>query len=136
MMIRALLLIAFLVVPALAAADDIRSIALPANDLVWDPRTQRIYASVPATAGPGLGNTITAIDPYTLITGPSVFVGSEPNRLALSGDGHFLYVGLDGSAAVRRFNLQTQAAEIQFSLGASPLGFDGPFFAAAIDVQP
>jgi DNA-binding beta-propeller fold protein YncE len=121
-------------VPAIADADDLKALPLVANDLIWDPGTQMIYASVPGSAGPGLGNTITAINPYTGAVGPSIFVGSEPGKLARSDDGRFLYVALDGAASIRRVNLQTGRAELQFALGNDP--FFGPRYAEDIAVQP
>ena len=84
-----------------AAADDVRQIALPTNDLLYDRFTQRIYASIPGSV-PAIGNTITAIDPVTGSLGPSVFIGSQPGRLAISDGGEYLYAGLDGSGSVRR----------------------------------
>ena len=54
---------------------------LPANNLVWDPYAQRIYASLPSSYGTQ-GNTIADINPTTgRITG-YYFAGSEPNQLA------------------------------------------------------
>ncbi len=94
----------------------VRMIDLPTNDLVYDPHTQRIYASVPSRAGER-GNTVTAIDPTTGTIEWSEFVGSEPGKLALSGDGKWLYVGLDGATGVQRFDVPNRALDIQFSLG-------------------
>src|SRR5215204_31857 len=87
----------------------VRKIALRANDVVYSPSTNMLYASVPSAAGTG-GNTVTPIDPATGAVGTPVFVGSEPNRLALGDDGRTLYTYLDGAKAVRRFDLQTQTA--------------------------
>src|SRR5205807_2476078 len=100
---------------ATPAASGVRQLALAANDLVYDPGTRQIYASVPSSAG-STGNSITAIDPVSGALGSPVFVGSEPDKLALSDDNQYLYVGLDGAAAVRRFDLASQTAGPQFSL--------------------
>ena len=97
--------------------DEIQQITLAANDIIYDPISRKIYASVPGTAG-DIGNTITAIDPFSGTIGSSVFIGSEPEKLAISDDGQFLYVDLDGAAAVRRFNIVTKTAGLQFSLGS------------------
>lgn len=99
----------------------IKVIDLPANDLIFDPLRQQIYASVSGRATNN-GNSIVAISVPTGTIGASILVGSEPNRLALSHDSRYLYVGLDGAGAVRRVNLVSQTAELQFSLGA---GFCG-----------
>jgi len=104
-------------VPLTVTTDTIIKLDLPANDLIYDPRSSRLYASVPSSAG-ARGNTITIIDPQTAHIERSIFVGSEPNKLAISDDGQFLYVGLDGIGAVRRFDIATQTPGLQFSLGA------------------
>ncbi|HET7226213.1 MAG TPA: hypothetical protein VFK69_10930 [Candidatus Eisenbacteria bacterium] len=118
-----------------APAHGMRQLRLPvpANDIVYDPADGMIYASVPSRAS-GIGNTITRIDPGSGAIGPSVFVGSEPGVLALSDDGHSLYVALGGASAVRRFDVATMTAGVQFSLGSDP--FFGPYRALDIAVQP
>ncbi|MHB8534898.1 MAG: Ig-like domain-containing protein [Sulfuricaulis sp.] len=112
---------------------DQRQIVLPAKDLIYDPLRKQIYASVPGSAGT-LGNTITVIDPETGTIGPSVFVGSEPGKLAISDDDQYLYVALDGAAAVRRVVLPTMTPDIQFTLGSD--AFFGPRYAEDIEVLP
>ncbi len=89
---------------------------LETNDLAYSTVTGKVYASIPGRAL-GLGNTITVIDPVTGAIGPSIWVGSEPNKLAMSSDGLTLYVGLDGSAAVRPFAVSTLTPGTPFSLG-------------------
>ncbi len=119
--------------PPTYADQDIRQVSLSAKDLIYDPLTQTIYASVPSSGGP-TGNSITPIDPVTGDVGSSVFVGSEPGKLAISDDGQFIYVSLDGAAAVRRFVIPTQTAELQFSLGSDP--FFGPYTVEDMQVLP
>lgn len=109
-----------------ALAIRVTRIDLPTNDLVYDPRRGKIYASAPSGAGSTYGNRIVPIDVPTATVGTPIFVGSEPNRLAISDDGQYLYVGLDGAAAVRRVDLSTQTAGLQFSLGG---GWCGSFLA-------
>ncbi len=106
---------------------------LPTNELLWDPMRHVIYASVPSRAGAN-GNSVATIDPVTASVVSYLWVGSEPRRLALSDDGQYLYVGLDGAAAVRRVNLTTQTPEIQFTLGSD--SFLGPMYADDIEVMP
>ncbi|MCU1268383.1 MAG: hypothetical protein JWM21_4701 [Acidobacteria bacterium] len=96
----------------------VRQLSLPANDLVYNQPDQMIYASVPSFAGPN-GNSITPVNPLTGALGTSVFVGSEPNKLALADDGSALHISLDGAAAIRRFNIPTQTAGTQFSWGST-----------------
>lgn len=102
-----------------AALPTIATLDLPTNDLVYDARTNLLWASVPGEAG-AIGNSVVPIDPATGKIGTPIPVGSEPDQLALSDDGHYLYVGLDGASAVRRVNLDERKAEIQIPLGADP----------------
>ncbi|HKO10544.1 MAG TPA: IPT/TIG domain-containing protein [Acidobacteriaceae bacterium] len=104
-------------------------LALPTNDIVYNSVDGLIYASVPGTAGSGLGNTIAAVDPVTGVIRKTIYVGSEPNRLALSTDGTQLFVVLNGALAIRQVNLTTATAGGQFSLPA------GPFYSNPLTVQ-
>ena len=111
----------------------VRQIQLNTKDLIYNSSQQTIYSSVPSSAG-SIGNSITPINPTIGARGASVFVGSEPNKLALSEDGQSLYVGLDGAAAVRRFDTASQTAGLQFFLESNQ--FSGPFNASDIAVMP
>jgi hypothetical protein len=104
-----------------------------ANDIVYDPVRQQIYASV-ASTDPSRGNTVTVINPATGAIVSSVFVGSEPRKLAMSDDAQFLYVALDGAAAVRQVDLATMTAGLQFPLGAD--SFLGLFYVEDMEVLP
>lgn len=117
--------------------NDIRQITLATNDIIYNPFTGKIYASVPSRAGGTLGNSVTVIDPATGIVGQSVFVGSEPGKLAFSDDGRFLYVALAGSAAVRVVDFltpETPQAGLQFLVGSDP--FFGSLFVEDMEVLP
>ena len=116
-----------------ADAGSIRRVALPAKDLIVDPTTQSIYASVPGTAGP-TGNSLARIDPVTGTIAASISVGSDPDKLAISDNNQFIYVALDGEAAVRRFDLATQTPQLKFPVGSDVN--NGPLLAADIDVMP
>src|ERR1700752_3502392 len=91
----------------------VRVLNLPTNDIVFNQQTQKIHSTVPSSAGAN-GNSITDVDPVLGTVGQSVFIGSEPNKVALSADGQVLYAGLDGSAAVRRLDQSLLA--VRFSL--------------------
>src|ERR1700730_13754650 len=71
-------------------SDFIRLIPMTTNDVVYSASTGKLYASVPSSVGSG-GNSIKTIDPTTGLVTSSVVIGSEPNKLALSDDGHSLY---------------------------------------------
>lgn len=106
----------------------------PANDMVFAPLHDVILFSVPSTAA-AHGNTVSALDLATGNIISSQFAGSEPDVLALSGDEHFLYAGIDGSTKVQRFTLPDFTPDISFLLGSG--GFiTGPNVARDIQVAP
>lgn len=109
---------------------------LPVNDIVYNTKDGFIYASIPGYAGENLGNSIAAIDPTTGVLQKTIFVGSEPNRLALSDDGTQLFVGLDGAGAVRQVDLTSGTASEQFSLGGGPGLYNPPYTAVSLAVLP
>jgi hypothetical protein len=119
------------------AEASVRHVPLVTKDLAYVPSAEVIYASVPSVAGPS-GNSVAAIDPAAGAVGTPVFVGSEPNKLALADDGHTLYVGLNGASSVRRFDTATQTAGLQFSLGTAPANpiSDGFYSAADLAAMP
>src|SRR5262245_52460315 len=94
-----------------------RTLELPTNDIVYEPASGLLYASVPSTSGHPLGNRIVAIDPAAATIVRSVVVGSEPRPLALSADGTVLWVGLDGARAIRRVELPALSPGLQFAVG-------------------
>lgn len=102
------------------------------NQIAFDPASQRIYLSVPNSAA--RGNTIAVLEPATATIVGQQYAGSNPNVLALSGDGQFLYAGLDGSSSVQRFILPGLGTDISYSLGADPN--DGPYFALDLQAAP
>jgi hypothetical protein len=118
--------------PPVAAPAFIRQMTLATNDLVYNQGTQKIYASVPSSEG-STGNSIAEIDPVLASVTNKVFVGSEPNVLAQADDGATLYVGLDGAASIRRYNIQTHTAGQQFFLGRDS---SGTFSLSDIAVSP
>lgn len=111
-------------------------LALPTNDILYNAMDGLIYASIPGSAGEGLGNTIAGIDPATGVVTKTIFVGSEPTRMALSSDGTQLFVGLNGAGAVRQVNLTTGTAGVQFSLGGGPGVYNPPYVASGLAALP
>ena len=116
----------------LGAFDSVRQLTLATKDLVYDPMGQRLYASVPSSAGSN-GNSLTPIDPVAGTIGTSVFIGSEPGKLAISDNSQYIYASLDGAASVRRFDIASQTPGLQFSLGSS---FSGPLSVDDMTVMP
>ncbi|MGD9628150.1 MAG: YncE family protein [Pyrinomonadaceae bacterium] len=94
----------------------------PVNDIAYSRTTGMIYASVPSTGG-NLGNHIIVVNPNSRTIVNSVFAGSEPNKLAVTSDGKYLYVGLNGSSSVKRYPLSNMSSDISFNLGSGSNGF-------------
>ena len=111
----------------------IKTIDVTTNDLVYDPISDRIYASLPGSNGAN-GNSIGVINPHTCALENTVYMGPDPVNLAISDDGQFIYTGFAGSPTIKRFDIQSQSAGPEFSLGEHP--FWGPFFAWDIEVMP
>jgi hypothetical protein len=109
------------------------TIDLDVHDLVYDPIGEKLYASTGAGAL-SHANKLIVIDPKTGDIGPSFNVGSDPGKLAISDDGRFIYVGLNGTPRVSRFDVRTQTVDIDFALGADP--FFGSLYAEDIAVLP
>ena len=104
-----------------------------ANDIVSDPVNSALYISVPGSAETN-GNSISVISLASASITSSPFAGSNPDRLALSDDSSFLYVGLDGSASVQRFTLPSLTKDISYDLGSNK--FAGAYFALDLQVAP
>lgn len=117
------------------SADGVIKLQLAANDLVFDQGTQKVYASVPGGAG-SFGNSVARIEPATGVINQTVFIGSEPAKLAVSDNNQYLYAGIEGAGAVRRFDLAAQVAGPQFSLGFSQAGAGLPLYVNDMEVQP
>jgi sugar lactone lactonase YvrE len=134
MVVRTLAALMMMAISSSAAmALEIRQVAVTANDIVYDKVSGKLYASVPGNAV-AYPNSIAVINVETGTVEAAVWVGSEPNRLAVSGDGQYLYVGLDGAASVRRVHLPTLTPGLQFGIpGGEP---SGPNVALNIAVMP
>jgi hypothetical protein len=116
---------------ATPAAPDLAHLTV--KHLLSDTGRSRIYATVPGSV-PGIGNSIAIINPANSTIVSTIPVGSEPDVMALSADGAYLYVGLDGAASIARVNLATSAVDQTFPLGSDPLY--GAEVAGSISVSP
>jgi hypothetical protein len=97
------------------------TVNLSANHLLYDPYTRLLYASVNSASTQTPGNTLVTIDPKTGNLGTPVSVGSQPGKMALTDDGNFLYVNLNGANAVGRFNMTTQHLDFSFAVSSSSI---------------
>ncbi|WP_083343853.1 choice-of-anchor D domain-containing protein [Terriglobus roseus] len=100
-------------------------VPLTHSNMVYDPKSQKIFAAIPnlSTTNP---NTIVPIDPTTGTAGTPIPVLKNPARLALSDDGHYLYVspfqlyGVTGQ--LQRIDLTTGMVDRTFTLPGSSTG--------------
>lgn len=102
------------------------------NDALHDPASDTIFgaSSGSSSAAP---NSVVAIDPSTDEVVWSVWVGSEPQQMALSDDGTKLYVELFGSSQIARVDIATRSVDLRFPLGSDDFG---PYVAADLETLP
>jgi Bacterial Ig-like domain (group 3)/Abnormal spindle-like microcephaly-assoc'd, ASPM-SPD-2-Hydin/Beta-propeller repeat len=81
--------------------------------LVSVPSTGMLYAAI-AASGAENPNTVVPVDPTTGTVGTAIPVQEQPDLLAPSSDGAYLYVANDGAQTVQRINLKTNAVERTF----------------------
>ncbi|WP_129206981.1 IPT/TIG domain-containing protein [Silvibacterium dinghuense] len=111
-------------------------LALQTNDIVYRATDGLIYASVPGSMGAGLGNSVVAIDPTTGVIEKTIFVGSNPNRMALSTDGTELFVGLDGAGAFVQVDLTADSVGTPVTLGGGSGVYNPPYTALSFAPVP
>lgn len=113
-----------------------------AADVVWDARFNLLYVSKPSTAQHS-ADTVIAFSPRAGLNDAAAIwiyqlpAGSNPDRLALSADGKYLYVSLDGAAAVQQLAI-TSASSAPTAGTTIPLGSGqyGPYYALDLAVSP
>jgi len=113
------------------------------SDVVWDSQLNLLYVSKPSTAQHSQ-DSIIALSPHAGLNdtaAPWIYqfpAGSNPGRLALSADGKYLYVALDGAGSVQQ--LVITSATTPPTLGTTiPLGSDptyGAYYALDMAVDP
>jgi hypothetical protein len=106
------------------------------NSMVYNPVNGLMYVSVPSYVGAPYGNSVVSVDPETGALGTPIPVGSEPNKLAVTADGKYLWVGLDGASAVRKVDLTTGTAGLQFGLSGNAGIYATPGTAVALAALP
>lgn len=103
------------------------------NRLAWDSVGGRLYATVSGTSSAS-PNSILVIDPATGKVVATKPISNEPNALAVSDDGRFLYVGLDGAGTVQRLRLPGLELDVTLSLGSDL--YDRPYVAGNMKARP
>lgn len=110
------------------------SISVSAQNIVFEPFSRKIYAALSsASSSP---NSVVAIDPFMGTMGTPKAVGTQPNQMAVSDDGQFLYIGLDGDHTLGRLNLYTGNLDPAATLGIDGLTESSDLRAFDIQVVP
>jgi sugar lactone lactonase YvrE len=130
-----------LVPPALAATAEpsamdswqVQSVAIPTRDVAYVAQRDVVVATVDQN-DPSLGNDLVELNPRTGALLRSLYVGSTPNRLAVSDDGTTAYVALEGANAIVRVDLLTFTITQRFPTGTDM--YFGPVFAYELQVAP
>jgi hypothetical protein len=97
---------------------EVTCIDLATQDLALDSTRGLLYVSV-AGSSSVYGNSVVRIDPASVTVTGSVFVGSNPNALAVTDDATTLYVGIDGAFSVVAVGLASGDVGTPVYLGAS-----------------
>jgi hypothetical protein len=111
-------------------------LAIANNDIVYNATDGLLYASLQVSGVESGGNTVAGIDPVTGVIMRQIWVGSNPNKLALSTDGSQLFVGIDGAGAVAQVDLTKGVVVNQFSLGGGPGVYNPPYTADYLAAVP
>lgn len=109
------------VVPAVT-----RAVTLPflGQDVLYDPRRGLLYASAAAPSASDSGRLL-VIDPVAGTVVSSRAIKPDPGALALSDDGRFLYVAVNGASLVRRLDLDSAGPPVDIPMGGDQFGAFG-----------
>jgi hypothetical protein len=89
--------------------------------------------TIPAASTTLTPSSLVEMDPLTGNIGTPIAIGNNPNVLAESADGKYLYIGLSASNALGQFNLASQSLSATYTLTV-PGGQALP--ASGLAVQP
>lgn len=108
---------------------------LPNRAVIGDPVRGALYASIPSSAS-SYANSLVKIDPLSGSVVDDIFLGSEPDALAISDDGSYLYVGFLGAQRVARIQLSTFEHAGDLVLPSSSFGTARPEDIVVIPGRP
>lgn len=115
-------------------ASGVVHLPLPANGLIYDPQRNVLWASIPGNSG-SAGNSVVSIDPGTGQVIDTIYAGSEPEALALSGDGSHLFATLGGAPAIASVDLSTKQSSTFSVLAPSQSIYWSAISVAAVSGQ-
>ncbi len=114
-------------------AQDVKVLDLETNDVVYLASTDRLYVST--SEGVAYGNSLCVVNPYHGTIDTCFFIGHSPGIMAVSDDEKFIYIGLETSPEIVRFNVEntTIGLRIPLSRAENP---HRPYFAEDMAVVP
>lgn len=83
------------------------------SDIVWDAAANRIFASVP-NSQVDLGNSLLSFNPLTGAYDAPILTSTEPDKLAVSANGQYVYAGLDADSSIQRVDVSNRVADLKF----------------------
>ncbi len=108
-----------------AVAQTLIKVPVKANKLVYDSKRNLLYASA-SPQDSIYGNQLVAINATTGQIVNTLFVGSEPDALAITFDKDHIFIGMNGATIVVKVNLISFTVESQINLGSD--SFFGGYF--------
>ena len=104
-----------------------------ANTMLYDSFTSKILITTPSSDAVH-GNSIGFVNPDSATLSANYFVGSNPSAMDMTEDGRYVYIGMQGSSLVERFDMNALVTNQSINLGSS--SFFGPKYANSISCQP
>ncbi|HEV7927355.1 MAG TPA: Calx-beta domain-containing protein, partial [Verrucomicrobiae bacterium] len=108
------------------------------SDLIYDPGTDRIYASIPGSSSVE-PNTVMRLNPYTATVESYIQVDTNPAEMALSASNEYIYIVVQNGYSVQRLNLASQTPDLEFALpgffAVNLLGLPNSPASVAVDGQ-
>jgi len=98
------------------SADSVTEIRQITSDIAWNPAANRIFASVPNSQA-DVGNSLLSFNPLTGAFDAPILTGIEPDKLAVSADGQYIYAGLDADLSIQRISVSNRIADLKFPTG-------------------
>ena len=128
-------LVILLTYSAISYSQTIKKIDFVANDIIYAPQHNSLYATAPST-NKSFGNSVCSINPITGKVTQSVYIGTEPTYLAVSDDGQFLYVGLEYLPRIVRLKLPEMKIDLTIQTTDTSSIYRGVVYAEDIKVLP
>jgi hypothetical protein len=101
-----------------AAPDSFNKLRLAANNILYDPGKQVLWATVSQTSGGVPSNSVVSINPRNGLLSDPVPIGAPASCMALSGNGRHLYVGLSNTNEIHRIDVNaTPPQSVRIPIG-------------------